>query len=53
MSDGKDEKIKCTSEKNSNNNELSRYEKWLKENLLLVETLFGVIIGTILGIDLI
>lgn len=51
MSDGNVEKIKCTSsaKNNNKNNELSKFQKWLKDNLLLVETLFGVIIGTILG----
>lgn len=51
MPEGKIDKIKCT--KRNNSSELTGVRKWLKENLLLLETLFGVIIGTILGIVII
>lgn len=50
MPEGKNEKIKCTSRKNSSNNDVTGVKKWLRENLLLIGTLFGVIIGIVLGI---
>lgn len=50
MSERNTEKIKCTARNSSNkNNEMTGLIKWIKENMLLLETLLGVIVGTILG----